>query len=178
MSLRTAKKPISVPDKVDVSFASNKLTIKSGNNEMVLDVDQALEMTCVDKKITITSQSNDKRTKSIIGATCANINNMLKGVTKGFERKLLLVGVGYRAALKGKALSLSLGFSHPVEFTPPEGVTIEVPAQTEIVIKGKDKQAVGQVAAKIRAFRPPEPYKGKGVKYSDEVIEIKETKKK
>lgn len=178
MSLRTAKKPISVPDKVDVSFASNKLTIKSGNNEMVLDVDHQLEMTCVDKKITITSQSNDKRTKSIIGATCANINNMLKGVTKGFERKLLLVGVGYRAALKGKALSLSLGFSHPVEFTPPEGVTIEVPAQTEIVIKGKDKQAVGQVAAKIRAFRPPEPYKGKGVKYSDEVIEIKETKKK
>ena len=178
MSLRTAKKPINVPDKVDVNIASGKLTIKSGNNQLVLDIDNSINITCVDKQINISGQSNDKRTKSIMGATCANIKNMLNGVTKGFERKLLLVGVGYRAALKGKALSLSLGFSHPVEFTPPEGVVIEVPSQTEIIIKGKDKQAVGQVAAKIRAFRSPEPYKGKGVKYSDEVINIKETKKK
>lgn len=179
MSLRIAKKPISIPAKVDVNVSAGVLTIKSSSNEMKLDIDSSIKIECVDNIINIsTSQSNDKRAKSILGATCANIRNMLEGVTKGFEKKLILVGVGYRAALKGTTLSLSLGFSHPVEFAPPKGIVIEVPSQTEIIIKGKDKQVVGQVAAKIRDFRPPEPYKGKGVKYSNEVINIKETKKK
>jgi len=179
MSLRIAKKPIIVPEKVEVKFESGLLTVKGIKDVLTLEIDEALDIVCANKEISISSQKADqKRTKSIIGATCANIKNMLDGVSKGFEKKLLLVGVGYRAALKGKTLSLSLGFSHPVDYHAPEGITIEVPSQTEIIIKGKDKQVVGQVAAEIRDFRPPEPYKGKGVKYSDEVIIIKETKKK
>ena len=121
---------------------------------------------------------NNKQKDALAGTTRANIANMVTGVSQGYEKKLTMVGVGYRAATKGNGLSLSLGFSHPVEYEAPQGITIEVPSQTEIVVKGCDKQQVGQVAANIRAYRPPEPYKGKGVRYSDEVIVRKEAKKK
>jgi large subunit ribosomal protein L6 len=179
MSLRIAKKPIKIPEKVQVTYNSGVLTVKSQNQSLSLDVDPVVGLGVVDNVINITADLHGKKAvKSLVGTTCANIRNMMHGVTHGFEKKLLLVGVGYRAALKGKALSLSLGYSHPVDYNPPAGITIEVPSQTEIIIKGVNKQVVGQVAAEIRGFRPPEPYKGKGVKYSNEVIIIKETKKK
>ncbi|EDZ68130.1 ribosomal protein L6, putative [Nitrosococcus oceani AFC27] len=124
------------------------------------------------------AKSTDKRVNALRGTTRALINNMVQGVSQGFERRLQLVGVGYRAQLQGRKLVLSLGYSHPVEFTAPEGLTIEVPSPTEIIVKGYDKQQVGQAAANIRRFRPPEPYKGKGVRYADEVVVRKEAKKK
>lgn len=179
MSLRTAKKPIQIPAKVEVKFEAGMLKVKGQKDSLALRIDDAIGIDLNNNEINLVADINcDKKTRSIIGSTCANIKNMLTGVSKGFEKKLILVGVGYRAALKGNAVSLSLGYSHPVEYAPPPGITIEVPSQTEIIIKGNDKQTVGQVAAELREFRVPEPYKGKGVKYSNEVIIIKETKKK
>ncbi|MGI9213686.1 MAG: 50S ribosomal protein L6 [Methylococcaceae bacterium] len=128
--------------------------------------------------IIVEDDRSDRRKNSMGGTMRANLSNMVHGVSQGYERKLILVGVGYRAQTKGNVLSLSLGFSHPLDYEPPEGITIETPTQTEILIKGCNKQVVGQVAANIRAYRPPEPYKGKGVKYSDEEIIRKEAKKK
>ncbi|MBP9722748.1 MAG: 50S ribosomal protein L6 [Gammaproteobacteria bacterium] len=179
MSLRTAKKPIAIPAKVEVKFDAGVLTVKGQKDSLRIDIDESIEIKISDNVINLIADLNcNKDKKALIGATCANIKNMLQGVSAGFEKKLVLVGVGYRVALKGKALSLSLGFSHPVEYTPPSDIQIEVPSQTEIVIKGNNKQVVGQVAAEIRAYRSPEPYKGKGVKYANETIVIKETKKK
>lgn len=177
MSLRTAKKPIDIPSGVEVSKDQKVLKVKGPKGTLELVLDANVKVDVVDNNINVAMPSiNDH--KAITGTTCSHIKNMLAGVTNGFEKKLELVGVGYRAQLKGKDVHLTLGKSHPDVYSPEAGVTIEVPSPTEIIIKGADKQKVGQAAAKIRDFRPPEPYKGKGIKYSTEVIVKKETKKK
>jgi large subunit ribosomal protein L6 len=156
---------------VTVKGAKGALTLKLGDGVSVAQQDQALVVSIADGKAT-----NER--VAAAGAARANLANMVTGVSKGFERKLELVGVGYRAAVQGKNLNLTLGFSHPVSFPVPEGIAIETPSQTEIVVKGTDRQKVGQVAAVIRGYRPPEPYKGKGVRYAGEKIVMKEGKKK
>jgi large subunit ribosomal protein L6 len=158
-------------DAVTVKGAKGALTLKLGDGVTVAQQDQALVVSVADGKAT-----NERIAAA--GAARANLANMVAGVTRGFERKLELVGVGYRAAVQGKSLNLTLGFSHPVSFPVPDGISIETPSQTEIVVKGTDRQKVGQVAAVIRGYRPPEPYKGKGVRYAGEKIVMKEGKKK
>lgn len=176
---RVAKAPIAIPKGVDVKVASdNNMVVKGANGELSFKLNQAVNLDINDNVIQVKWNEADSAAKAQAGTARAIVNNMIIGVSKGFEKKLSLVGVGYRAQVSGKILSLSLGFSHPVEFPFPDGVTIEAPTQTEIVVKGSDKQKVGQAAAKIRAYRPPEPYKGKGVKYADEQIARKEAKKK
>jgi large subunit ribosomal protein L6 len=163
------------------------LSVKGPKGQLTLNLHPYVQVKVDDGKVKIDPKdkanevitgASTKLYKSIAGTVRAKINNLVYGVTHGFERKLVLVGIGYRAQAKGKVLSLSLGFSHPTDFSIPEGVTIETPTQTEISVKGANKDLVGQVAAKIRAIRSPEPYKGKGVRYLNEVIELKETKKK
>lgn len=176
MSLRTVKKPIEIPKGVEIKVSASNLSIKGPKDTLNLALDKKVKVEVVDNKLHIKPAANN--IAAMTGTVCAHIKNMLTGVTVGFSKKLDLVGVGYRAQMKGKDLNLSLGFSHPVVFVAPAGVTIETPSQTEIIVKGADRQIVGQAAADIRGFRPPEPYKGKGVKYSNEVIIIKETKKK
>ncbi|HUG04614.1 MAG TPA: 50S ribosomal protein L6 [Steroidobacteraceae bacterium] len=177
---RIAKMPVDLPKGVNATIAADAVTVKGAKGALTLQLnrgvtvvqnEQALEVTVVDGKST-------HGNVAAAGSTRANLANMVEGVTKGFERKLELVGVGYRAALQGKNLNLTLGFSHPVSYPVPEGISIETPSQTEILIKGMDRQKVGQVAAEIRGYRPPEPYKGKGVRYSGEKIVMKEGKKK
>ena len=184
---RIAKKPISIPNGVDVKLDGQKVFAKGPKGQLEYDVHNLLTLDIENNIITVISKQEDRedqlkaKEKALIntlsGTTRANVNNLIIGVSAGFERKLLLVGVGYRAQVQGKNLNLSLGFSHPVNFVIPEGIQIEMPTQTEILIKGADKQLVGQVAANIRSVRPVEPYKGKGVRYSDEVVILKETKK-
>lgn len=176
MSLRIAKKPIGIPKGVEVKLNNGLLSIKGPKDTLELALTNKVAVEIADGCLHIKQAANDSA--AITGTMCAHINNMLVGVVDGFQKKLDLVGVGYKAALKGKNLSLSLGYSHPVEYVPPAGITIEVPSATEILVKGADKAVVGQVAAEIRDYRRPEPYKGKGVKYSNEVIIRKETKKK
>ena len=175
---RVAKYPVELPKGVEVSIAGGEISVKGPLGTLkqpllpsvtIENDGQALQVKAVEGTVNGGAMSGTQR---------ALLNNLVTGVTKGFERKLTLVGVGYRAALQGNSLNLSLGFSHPVVHAMPEGVTATVPTQTEIVIKGADKQRVGQVAAEVRAYRPPEPYKGKGVRYADERVVIKETKKK
>jgi large subunit ribosomal protein L6 len=184
---RVGRKPITVPSGVDVKILDQRLTIKGPKGQSSISLHPLVQIDHEGNiiKLSPTTAKNYTRSgietklkSSIVGTLRAKINNVITGVTAGFERKLILVGVGYRAQAKGKVLSLSLGFSHPVNFTAPEGITIETPSQTEVVIKGIDKNLVGQIAATIRATRGPEPYKGKGVRYSNEVIKLKETKKK
>jgi large subunit ribosomal protein L6 len=175
---RVAKNPVPLPAGVDVTIAGQTLTIKGSKGQMVHDIHTSVEVLKVENQLTFSPRSADMKADALAGTTRALVGNMVKGVTQGFMKKLQLVGVGYRAQSQGKVLNLSLGFSHPVEFSVPEGVTVETPSQTEILVKGVDKQKVGQVAADIRAYRPPEPYKGKGVRYSDEVVLRKEAKKK
>jgi large subunit ribosomal protein L6 len=176
---RVANAPINIPKGVDVKLSDdNNMTVKGANGELSFQINRLVEFEIVDNVITVKWSETDKVAKAQAGTARAIVSNMVTGVSKGFEKKLSLVGVGYRAQLNGKVLSLALGFSHPVEFPFPSGITIEVPTQTEIVIKGSDKQKVGQAAAKIRAYRPPEPYKGKGVKYAEEIVARKEAKKK
>ena len=143
-----------------------------------MELNSEVELTQEENTITTKARSGSRFSTAVAGTTRALLANMVQGVTDGFEKKLELVGVGYRAQSQGKKLNLTLGFSHPIDFQIPEGITIETPSQTEIVIRGTDKQMVGQVAAEIRRFRPPEPYKGKGVRYADERVQIKEAKKK
>jgi large subunit ribosomal protein L6 len=176
MSLRTVKKPINIPKDVEVKVNASDLSIKGPKDILTLVLDKKVKVEVTDNELHVKPAANSS--SAMTGTICAHIKNMLTGVTTGFSKKLDLVGVGYRAAMKGKDLSLSLGFSHPVVYVAPEGITIETPSQTEIIVRGANRQVVGQVAADIRGFRPPEPYKGKGVKYSNEVIIIKETKKK
>ena len=171
---RVAKKPITL-GKVELNVQSDSVTAKGPKGTLSLAKPAGIAIN-VDNGVATLSTENAELV-ALTGTVRAILSNMVKGVSEGFERKLELVGVGYRAAMQGKDLSLSLGFSHPVSFTPPEGITITTPTQTEILVQGADKQVVGEVAAKIRAFRKPEPYKGKGVKYSDEVIIRKEAKK-
>ncbi|AAU91484.1 MULTISPECIES: 50S ribosomal protein L6 [Methylococcus] len=175
---RVANNPISIPKGVEVTIADGIVTAKGKNGLLSRTVPAELGVDLEGGTLSIRYNKNDQRQNALAGTTRANLANMIVGVSNGFERKLSLVGVGYRAQAKGDVLSLSLGFSHPVEFKVPAGVVVETPSQTDIVVKGADRQVVGQVAADIRAFRAPEPYKGKGVRYADEVIIRKEAKKK
>lgn len=184
---RVARKPVAIPKGVDIKLVDQELIIKGSKGQLSLPVHRHVHVDIQDGQINVRTNteggysrtgSGAKLKKSITGTTRAKIFNMITGVTNGFERKLLLVGVGYRAQAKGKLLGLTLGFSHPVDFKIPEGITIETPSQTEIIVKGIDKHLVGHTAAMIRAIRSPEPYKGKGVRYADENIVRKETKKK
>lgn len=172
---RIAKAPIAVPSGVDFKVQNGEINVKGPKGNMVLKLHPGVTMKQDDNEINV-KPVNDSDLP-MAGTFRSLVSNMVVGVTDGFEKKLTLVGVGYRAQSQGDTITLALGFSHPIEYKAPEGVTIETPSQTEVVIKGCDKQRVGQVAAEIRAFRPPEPYKGKGVRYSDERVVRKEAKK-
>lgn len=172
---RIAKKPLEIPAGVNVTMNGNAVTVKGKKGEFNYNLDAAVEITLEGNVIYVKAK---KDPHPMVGTTRKLLGNMVQGVNEGFEKKLQLVGVGYRAKIQGNLLELSLGFSHPVNFQIPKGITIESPTNTEIVIKGSDPQLVGEIAAKIRAVRPPEPYKGKGVRYLGEKVELKETKKK
>jgi large subunit ribosomal protein L6 len=175
---RVAKKPIQLPKGVEISGSGQDVTVKGPMGTLSHTLHRLVSMSNEDGALTFSPNDESQLAHALSGTTRALVNNLVVGVSHGFQRKLELVGVGYRAQAKGKVLNLTLGFSHPVDYELPEGVTAETPSQTEILVKGCDKQKVGQVAAEIRAFRPPEPYKGKGVRYSDEVVVRKEAKKK
>jgi large subunit ribosomal protein L6 len=175
---RVAKAPINVPAGVEIAVNGQDVQVKGKVGELTINVNPAVEVVVEDNVVTTVPREGFSDAWAQAGTARANINNMVVGVSAGFEKKLILNGVGYRAALKGKVLNLSLGFSHPVDFEVPAGVTIEVPTQTEVVVKGASKQLIGQTAANIRSYREPEPYKGKGIRYSDETIRRKEAKKK
>ena len=175
---RIANAPVNLPKGVEVTLKGVDLMVKGPKGSMELRVHDAVEVEVGDAQLAFKGRAGAENNVALAGTMRSLANNIVTGVTDGFERKLDLVGVGYRAQMKGNVLSLALGFSHPVDYPVPAGITIETPSQTEIVIKGINKQQVGQTAAVIRAYRPPEPYKGKGVKYSDEVIVRKEAKKK
>jgi large subunit ribosomal protein L6 len=172
---RIAKSPIELPKGVEISQADGVVRVKGAKGELELKLHPAVELKIEDGVINVAPINESDM--AMAGTMRALVANMVEGVSNGFERKLALVGVGYRAAVQGNTLNLQLGFSHPVEFEIPAGVTIETPSQTEIFVRGSDKQMVGQVAAKIRSYRPPEPYKGKGVRYADERVVMKEAKK-
>jgi large subunit ribosomal protein L6 len=174
---RIAKAPIKIPAGVTVTVEGQNVTVKGAKASLTLVVPTEVSLEQVEGQLNIASASIVAH-KALAGTIRARLANLVNGVTKGFEKKLTLIGVGYRAQAQGKKLALTLGFSHPVEFIAPEGITIETPTQTEILVKGADRHMVGQVAANIRAYRSPEPYKGKGVRYSTEKVEIKEAKKK
>ena len=175
---RIAKEPIQLPQGVEFKQEGNVVTLKGGNGSLSLEINNEVELTHKENILQVAPRSGSRFSAAVAGTMRALLANMAKGVTDGFERKLTLVGVGYRAQAQGKTLNLTLGFSHPVTHAVPDDVTVETPSQTEIVIKGADKQKVGQVAAEIRHYRPPEPYKGKGIRYSDEHVVMKEAKKK
>jgi large subunit ribosomal protein L6 len=175
---RIAKMPITVPSSVEVTEDGQVLTVKGPKGSLQQRLHDLVALTREESELRISARNDSQEAVALSGTMRSLINNMVTGVSDGFEKKLELVGVGYRAQAKGKALNLTLGFSHPIDYELPEGITAETPSQTEVLIKGIDKQQVGQVAAEIRAFRPPEPYKGKGVRYSDEMVVRKEAKKK
>lgn len=173
---RVANSPIELPGGVEIKLDGSDLTVKGGKGTLALSLAEGIQLGQDDNVLTV-AYDNDKLS-AIAGTTRALVNNMVKGVSEGWEKKLLLNGVGYRAKATGGSVNLTVGLSHPVDYKLPEGVTAESPSQTEIVVKGIDKQAVGQAAAEIRSFRPPEPYKGKGIRYADEHVRRKEAKKK
>jgi large subunit ribosomal protein L6 len=173
---RVAKEPVAIPGGVEINFAEGVVRVKGPKGELSQPMHETVDMAQEDGSLSFKAKSDDAW--AMAGTMRALVNNMVTGVSSGFEKKLTIIGVGYRAAVKGKELDLTLGFSHPVAYPIPEGITIECPSQTEIIIKGANKQHVGQVAAEIRRYRPPEPYKGKGVRYSDEHVVMKEAKKK
>lgn len=175
---RVAKAPVNIPAGVEVKLDGQLLTVKGKNGELSRTIHNAVEVNQDANTLTFTPKEGVVNADAQAGTARALVNAMVIGVTEGFTKKLQLVGVGYRAQIKGNTVALSLGFSHPVEHVLPAGITAECPSQTEIVLKGIDKQLIGQVAADIRAYRRPEPYKGKGVRYSDEVVRTKEAKKK
>jgi len=175
---RIAKAPIEIPSGVEVKVAGQNVSIKGSKGAFDYAIHQKVTVTQEGNALKIDLFSSKSKDYAMAGTMRSLLSNMVQGVSQGFERKLELVGVGYRAKAQGTKLNLTLGFSHPVEYTIPDGITVETPSQTEILVKGIDKQKVGQVAADIRSYRPPEPYKGKGVKYSDERIVRKEAKKK
>ncbi|WP_434457822.1 50S ribosomal protein L6 [Stutzerimonas urumqiensis] len=175
---RVAKNPVKLPAGVEVSLAGQQLSVKGSKGALELNVHPSVEVVQESGELRFAARNGDQQNKAMAGTTRALVNNMVVGVSQGFERKLQLVGVGYKAQAKGQVLSLALGFSHPIDYQLPQGITAETPSQTDILIKGIDKQLVGQVAAEIRDFRRPEPYKGKGVRYADEVVHRKEAKKK
>lgn len=175
---RVAKSPVELPNGVEFKQDGNIVTLKGAKGELSMELNSEVELNQEESTLRLAPRSGSRFSMAITGTMRSIIANMAQGVSEGFEKKLELVGVGYRAQMQGKSLNLSLGFSHPVVYEAPEGISIESPSQTEIIIRGADKQAVGQVAAEIRRFRPPEPYKGKGVRYADEHVVLKEAKKK
>ncbi|WP_133131104.1 50S ribosomal protein L6 [Legionella yabuuchiae] len=177
---RVAKAPIELPSNVELTVGKDSITVKGPKGTLTQHCNRLVKVTKEKESnlVTLKPASNDPNAWAQAGTARALISNMVKGVTDGFERVLELVGVGYRAQAKGSSISLSLGYSHPIEYTLPEGVTVETPTNTTVVLKGIDKQLLGQVASEIRSLRPPEPYKGKGVKYAGETIVRKEAKKK
>ena len=175
---RVAKAPVELPAGVEFKRDGNVVTLKGSKGALSLELNSEVELTQEDNVLKVAPRSGSRFATAVAGTMRALLANMAAGVSQGFERKLELVGVGYRAQAQGSKLNLTLGFSHPVEYRVPEGISVETPSQTEIVVKGADKQKVGQVAAEIRGYRPPEPYKGKGVRYSDERVVLKEAKKK
>jgi large subunit ribosomal protein L6 len=175
---RVARIPVTLPKGAEATLANGVLSVKGPLGVLTQTVHPQVNIAIAEGKISFAAADETREAKALSGTFRALTDNMVVGVTKGFERKLTLVGVGYKAAAKGDLLDLALGYSHPVVHKMPAGVTVTTPTPTEILIKGSDKQRVGQVAAEVRGYRPPEPYKGKGVRYADEVVIIKETKKK
>jgi large subunit ribosomal protein L6 len=175
---RIGKQPVTLPKGVEAKIDANSVTIKAQKGSYTLVLHPGVTVTNDNGVLHVKQKLETQEANAASGTTRALLSNAVHGVTSGFQKKLELVGVGYRAQAQGKTLNLTLGFSHPVNYKVPEGITIETPSQTEVIIKGLDRQKVGQVAAEIRGFRPPEPYKGKGVRYSDERVVLKEAKKK
>jgi len=175
---RVANAPINLPAGVEVKQEGKLIKVKGKLDELSFDLHEAVQVEIQSGVLTISWDESIKNSKAFAGTARASLNNIVKGVSEGFVTKMLLVGVGYRAQVKDNLLTLSLGYSNPVEYMVPQGVTVELPSQTELLVKGSDKQKVGQVASEIRAFRPPEPYKGKGVRLADEYVARKEAKKK
>ncbi|MGB5277486.1 MAG: 50S ribosomal protein L6 [Gammaproteobacteria bacterium] len=175
---RIANKPVEIPSGVEVSINGSSMSVKGKNGTLSMDVNEKVEINQLDNVISFSGKDGVDGAVAMAGTMRSLANNMVVGVSQGFEKKLELIGVGYRAQAQGNKLNLTLGFSHPVVYDVPEGIAIETPSQTEIIVKGADKQQVGQVSADIRAYRPPEPYKGKGVRYADERVIRKEAKKK
>jgi len=175
---RIAKAPVSIPKGVEIKLDGNMMTVKGSKGLLSQILNSAVNIDIADNVIHMQWDKDNKEATAQAGTARAILNNMVTGVSAGFEKKLTLIGVGYRAQAKENTLSLSLGFSHPVDYEVPAGITVETPTQTEIIVRGTDKQLVGEVSAKIRAYRPPEPYKGKGVRYAEENVVRKEAKKK
>jgi large subunit ribosomal protein L6 len=175
---RIAKAPVELPSGVEFRQEGAVVTLKGSKGSLSLELNSEVELTHEDSMLTVQARSGSRFAGAVAGTMRALLANMVDGVINGYERKLELVGIGYRAQVQGGKLNLTLGFSHPVVYKIPEGVSVETPSQTEVVVKGVDKQKVGQVAAEIRGFRPPEPYKGKGVRYAGERVAMKEAKKK
>lgn len=173
---RIGKQPVIIPDGVKVAMKERTVTVESKSGKLEQWIDPAINIEIGDKEILITKANDLRRTRALHGLYRVLVNNMVEGLTKGFGKSLSIVGVGYNAKLQGKKLVLQIGFCHPVEFDIPDGIELDVPNQTTIKVKGSDKQRVGQFAANIRAVRPPEPYKGKGIRYSDEIVKRKERK--
>lgn len=175
---RIAKAPVAVPAGVEISISGQTISAKGKNGQLSHEVHPSVTVEQAEGALNFGTRDGAKQSVALAGTTRSIVNNMVAGVNEGFKKELTLIGVGYRAAVSGSTLNLTLGFSHPVEYALPEGIKAEVPNQTTVVISGADKQVVGQVAAEVRGFRPPEPYKGKGVRYSDEYVRRKEAKKK
>lgn len=175
---RVAKANVTIPAGVDVSLNADSIKVKGKGGELSLNLNKLVAISNNDGKLSFAPVNDSRDADALAGTFRQLVNNMVKGVTEGFEKKLSLIGVGYKAAVQGSKLNLAVGFSHPVNFEAPQGITITTPTPTEIVIKGADRQVVGQLAAEIRSVRPPEPYKGKGIRYVGEKVVIKETKKK
>jgi len=175
---RIAKYPVAIPSGVEISLSGSQISAKGPKGELAMNTHPLVKVERDGDNLHVGKAQDSQQADALAGTTRALVNNMVTGVSNGFERKLTIIGVGYRAQAQGKKLNLTLGFSHPVEYPVPDGITIETPSQTEILVRGADKQKVGQVAAEIRRYRPPEPYKGKGVRYADEHVVRKQAKKK
>jgi large subunit ribosomal protein L6 len=175
---RVARQPVAVPQNVEVEIQGQQITVKGPKGTDGYTVHELVEITKDDGQVRFAPRKADRQANAMAGTMRALLNNIVQGVTEGFQRKLVIRGVGYRAQMQGTVLNLTLGFSHPVRYEAPEDIQIECPSNTEVVVKGASKQRVGQIAAEIRAFRPPEPYKGKGVRYENEEVIMKEAKKK
>lgn len=175
---RIGKMPVAIPAGVDISIQAGQISVKGTGGSLALNQNSLVSVTADAGVLSFKPANESREANAMTGTMRQLVNNMVVGVTKGFEKKLSLIGVGYKAQAQGVKLNLTVGYSHPVNKEMPEGITVATPTPTEIVIKGADRQRVGQIAAEIRAIRPPEPYKGKGIRYSDEKIAIKETKKK
>lgn len=175
---RIASSPVDIPKGVEVTLSGQEVSVKGSKGQLTLAVHQRVDIQREEDQLKFAAKDTDKSSNAMAGTFRSLVSNMVTGVTEGFVKELQLLGVGYRAQMKGKVLNLTLGFSHPVNYPIPEGIEIETPTQTQVLVKGMDKQLVGQVSAEIRSYRPPEPYKGKGVRYADEYVKRKEAKKK